>query len=47
VKIEKETSVIPEPQAQNSHPCEVWINKPVPSPEALPVDQELGKPISQ
>jgi len=36
-KIGKETSVIPVPQAQNSHPCEVWINKPVPSPEPLPV----------
>jgi len=36
-QIGKETSVIPVPQAQNSHPCEVRINKPVPSPEALPV----------
>jgi len=24
-------------QAQNSHPCEVWINDPVSTPEPLPV----------
>jgi hypothetical protein len=36
-EIDKETSVIPVPQAQNSHPREVWINKPVPTPEPLPV----------
>ena len=34
----KETSVIPVPEAQNSHPCEVWINDPVSTPEPLPVE---------
>jgi hypothetical protein len=36
-RLRKETPVIQAPQAQNSHPCEVWVNKPVPTLERPPV----------